>query len=421
MRVRSHKIETQTASRRCQQRLSPTLRSVTVAGLLAGLLTAGMITESSAQRTTARKPGKGIRIAFQPADQQHPTGSVSLTGLRPQVLQELKSQPKTTSEWQRLFAVSVFQADRKDLPPMLGNYRVIANTLQFTPRFQWQPGLRYRAVFKPRQLKSTTQTNPIVQDFQAPTAKPTPAAQITQVYPTSNQLPENQLKFYIHFSSPMSRGESYRNIRLLDSRGAAVEHPFLELPEELWDYSGTRFTLFFDPGRIKRGLKPRELFGPALLENQQYTLVIQRSWRDARGQALQTEFRKRFRVTAPDDTQPNPSRWKLNLPQAGSLHPLTVVFAEPLDHAMLERVLSVHTNSGRNISGEIGIAKNEPQWSLTPQTAWKPGVYELVIDTTLEDRAGNSIARPFEVDRLRRVGRTIRTRTVARSFVIPPN
>ncbi|MEO1994166.1 MAG: Ig-like domain-containing protein, partial [Planctomycetaceae bacterium] len=208
--------------------------------------------------------------------------------------------------------------------------------------------------------------------------------------------------------------------RLLDSRGATVEHPFLELAEELWDYSGTRFTIFFDPGRIKRGLKPRELFGPALLENHQYTLVISQNWRDARGQPLRSEHRKRFRVTAPDDKQPNPRRWKLKLPPAGSLQPLTVVFDEPLDQAMLERVLRVHTRSGRNIAGEINIQNHETEWLLAPRTAWQPGVYELVIDTDLEDRAGNSIARPFEVDRLRRVQQTIKTRTVSRSFVIPP-
>ena len=34
--------------------------------------------------------------------------------------------------------------------------------------------------------------------------------------------------------------------------------------------------MFFDPGRIKRGLKPREQFGPALQEGKSYVLVIDR-------------------------------------------------------------------------------------------------------------------------------------------------
>ena len=98
-------------------------------------------------------------------------------------------------------------------------------------------------------------------------AKPkTEPTVVTQVYPTSDKLPENQLKFYLHFSAPMSRGDSYKHIQLLDEKGKAVELPFLELDEELWDPAGKRFTLFFDPGRIKRGLKPREEVGNEIRE-----------------------------------------------------------------------------------------------------------------------------------------------------------
>ena len=75
-----------------------------------------------------------------------------------------------------------------------------------------------------------------------------------QVYPSADRLPENQLKFYLHFSAPMSQGDCYRHIKLLDARGKAVDLPFLELDQELWDPTGTRFTLFFDPWRIKRAI-----------------------------------------------------------------------------------------------------------------------------------------------------------------------
>src|SRR5262249_5583071 len=155
------------------------------------------------------------------------------------------------------------------------------------------------------------------------------------VYPTRDRLPENQLKFYLHFSAPMSRGEAYDRVRLLDDKGKLVEKPFLELAEELWDDSGTRFTLFFDPGRIKRGLKPREIYGPALEEGKSYTFVVDRGWPDAEGNPLKAEFRKSFRVGPPDDTQPDVANWKLTPPSPGTDAPLTVTFPEPLDHAML--------------------------------------------------------------------------------------
>ena len=35
-----------------------------------------------------------------------------------------------------------------------------------------------------------------------------------RIYPSMNVLPENQLKFYIHFSSAMARGFAYDHISL---------------------------------------------------------------------------------------------------------------------------------------------------------------------------------------------------------------
>src|SRR5205823_5383949 len=107
------------------------------------------------------------------------------------------------------------------------------------------------------------------------TVKPAgPPAAVAQVYPTADELPENLLKFYLHFTGPMRRGEAYDHLRLLDAQGKVVERSFLELGEELWDGSGRRFTLVIDPGRIKRGLKPREDLGPVLEAGKSYTLVI---------------------------------------------------------------------------------------------------------------------------------------------------
>src|SRR5260370_1316673 len=79
---------------------------------------------------------------------------------------------------------------------------------------------------------------------------------------TGERWPENDLKFYIHFSAPMSRGDSYKRIKLPDEKGKALDMPFLELDQDLWDSAAQRLTVFCDPGRIKRGLKPREEFGP---------------------------------------------------------------------------------------------------------------------------------------------------------------
>ena len=78
------------------------------------------------------------------------------------------------------------------------------------------------------------------------------------VWPSRELLPENLLRFYVSFSAPMSRGEAYRRIKLIDaSTGKLVDAPFLELDEETlvtrWD---TVYTIV-RPRSNKRGLRPR--------------------------------------------------------------------------------------------------------------------------------------------------------------------
>src|SRR5438128_8167014 len=114
----------------------------------------------------------------------------------------------------------------------------------------------------------------------------------------------------------MASGGAYRHVHLLNAKGKEVEAPFLELDEELWSPDFRRFTLYFDPGRIKRGLKPREDVGPVLEEGKSYTLLIDRDWNDAQGNPLRESFRKTFTVGPPDDEAIDPQKWKIYAPRA---------------------------------------------------------------------------------------------------------
>ena len=183
---------------------------------------------------------------------------------------------------------------------MLGSYAVERGALVFRPRFP--VSARVRAVFR------APGAAPVEAVFDA--AKPAAAApaQVLNVYPSTDLLPDNQLKFYLHFSAPMSRGEAWRRIHLLDETGKAVELPFLEVDQELWDREYRRLTVLFDPGRIKRGLLPLNEVGPAIEDGKRYTLVIDREWQDARGVALREEFRKQFRVGPAARTPPGERR-----------------------------------------------------------------------------------------------------------------
>jgi len=296
---------------------------------------------------------------------------------------------------QRLLQVRVADAPG-EFPAVLGKISARDGELLFTPRYPFQPGLKYRATFDPAILGMSRPQ--LITDFTIPAPSTPPVARVLAIYPSSNQLPENLLKFYIHFSAPMSRGEAYERISLLDENGKLVARPFLELTEELWNPEMTRFTLFFEPGRIKQGLVPREELGPSLTIGHSYTLLVDGAWRDGENRPLIESAKKTFRIVPPDHTQPDPARWEINSPRSGSKEQLSIHFDKPLDHAMLGRVLSVRDASGRELLGTISIDEQEQRWSFTPALPWQRGRYVVVVDSILEDVAGNSIDRPFEVD-----------------------
>jgi hypothetical protein len=203
----------------------------------------------------------------------------------------------------------------------------------------------------------------------------------------------------------MQRGEAWRRVHLYDADGKLVELPFLELQQELWDPDYQRLTVLFDPGRIKRGLLPLAESGPAIEEGKEYSLVIDRTWKDATGTPLSEGFRKTFRVAAADRTPPETRDWRLTAPAAGSSTPLVLDFSKPLDYALLQHLIEVVDSAGRSIAGSIAVARDETRWAFTPSVPWRPGEYKVRVDTSLEDLAGNRIGRPFDVDTFERVER----------------
>ena len=261
---------------------------------------------------------------------------VDVSGVDAALIAALAAPKLTTSQWSSFFSVRVSDHAKSadpDTPPLWGSYELKGELIRFVPRFPPDPGVRYLAEFDPAKLpqlakeldpsrvvgEPTASEERVTAEFliDKPPAKAT--TKITAVYPSGATLPENLLRFYIHFSAPMSRGGAYRHLKLIEVKtGKTVQAPFLELEEELWSPDGTRFTLFFDPGRVKRGLAPRELFGPVLEAGKSYCLIIARDWTDAAGNVLKSEFRRTFRAGAADETMPDPKKWSVKPPQGGS-------------------------------------------------------------------------------------------------------
>ena len=231
-------------------------------------------------------------------------------------------------------------------------------------------------------------------------AKPTlgPSTELTQVYPSAGEVPENLLKFYLQFSAPMSRGHIYDHIHLRDEQGRDVELPFLEIDEELWDPAMTRLTLFIDPGRIKREVKPLEDIGPALQAGRKFTLVVDAEWQDANGRPLARKHERTFRVTPPDRTAISLANWKVAPPAAGTAAPLRIEFGEPLDHALAKRLLRVLRPNGKPIAGAVKLSDHDRAWSFVPEEPWTAGTWQVEVPAILEDLAGNNVGKAFEVE-----------------------
>ena len=204
----------------------------------------------------------------------------------------------------------------------------------------------------------------------------------------------------------MSRAPAHDHVRLLDESGREVPDAFLVLDVELWNPEYTRCTLFFDPGRVKRGILPNEQLGRAIRAGRTYTIEIDGRWPDARGQPLAAPFRHPFRVGSADLGAIRLSEWRIDAPPAGSRDPLIVTFPRPLDHGLLERALTVNGEGGAAVPGDAAIGPAETTWRFTPRDAWRSGAYAIVALGELETPAGNRINQPFDVDRFDRVDRS---------------
>ena len=371
-----------------------------VAALAAALALAAACSQPSGQVAVAGGEPR-IRLNTAPSGQR----TVAVEGLPAADLAQLERSPPARDEWQALLRVQVARSGPApaELPPVLGTYAVHGAALRFTPQFPFDPGQRYEVVLDPAALPSARRGSapfplrPISTTVEVPAPDAAPSTRVVAVYPSALEVPENHLRLYIAFSAPMGLGSGAAHIRLLDEHGRPLADPFLPLEVDLWNEDRTRFTVLYDPGRVKRGILPNAELGRPLAADRTYTLEIDAGWRDAGGQPLVAPFRREFRVGPPRMRALDPADWRLEVPARGTREPLAVLFPAPLDYGLLQRALRVETAGGRPLAGEIRVERAETRWAFTPRAPWQPGGYRLAAAATLEDVAGNRIGRPFEV------------------------
>lgn len=331
---------------------------------------------------------------------------VSVAGLSSSEARALAAAGFDRARWQQLLAVRVDGAGI-DAPAMTGVYAVTDTTLTFTPAFPLDPGRRYVVTLDPRALVPARSDAPITSTVSLPASMRTPTTTVTRVWPSADVMPENLLRMYLEFSAPMAREHGRDFLTLVDDRGAEVKDAFLALDVDFWSPDGRRYTVFLDPGRVKRGILPNDQFGRALKPGHRFTLVVNPKWRDEHGQPLAAAFTHEFGVGAADMAPIVPQQWTIGSPAAGTRDPLVVTFRKPLDHGLLNRALGIARSGNADpLAGTVEIGPGETSWRFTPSAPWTAGQYDLVVLSILEDPMGNKIGRPFDIDRFTDIDKT---------------
>jgi hypothetical protein len=299
-----------------------------------------------------------------------------------------------------IFRVSVVQepsAESEHLPDVSGRYVFLEEEIHFVPAFPFERDVRYRATFDLSGLASCAAEEPVTLDFAIPSeVECTPPAAVTEVYPSGDVLPENLLRFYVHFSSSMQRGRALEQISLLDSDGQPLTDALYRPPVELWDRTMRRLTVLLDPGRLKRWVGPNAALGPPLKAGQQYILEVGSGMIDQHGRPLGQPYRKHFLAGNPVREPIAVKDWRLHRPATGSQQALALTFSRPLDRALALEAIRIESEDGSVIEGQVAVDRCETRWHLTPASPWRAGVYRVRVDSRMEDVCGNTPASAFD-------------------------
>ena len=303
---------------------------------------------------------------------------------------DISAIPNLDAERSRYEYLSVFvknEAEEYNSNPVQGLHKVEDGYLVFSPYFPFERGMTYVV----RTKSSDTDDSYSYQSFQVGKMPPMDEAKVVSIYPSANELPENLLRFYIYFNTPMKKGQMLKHIKLVDENGNMDNHAFMEFKQELWSADGKRLTLLFDPGRIKRGVSTNRELGPALIERNIYQLTISGSWQDVHGQALSVETTKEF-VVGPAYRQPLEMKdLVIRKPEADSDGSLIILFDRIMDHALIQSMIQIEDENNERIPGHWGTLEEEKMIQFIPKEPWKKGTYRIIVDSRMEDVAANNI------------------------------
>ena len=263
--------------------------------------------------------------------------------------------------------------------------------------FPLDPGRQYHVTFAPPGAAPLTATVGL------PATHTTPTTVVAQVFPSGEVIPENQLRLYIHFSAPMGMKGGLDYVHLLDEQGKEVIDPFLPLDAEFWNDDRTRYTVFFDPGRQKRGIPVDRRDGP--IADRRQVLHAGRRQGVARRQRPTAEGNLQAHVQGRPARRAAARSHGVADPGAAVRHARAAASSRFPSRSIMACCCArsaCRAPTARAIGGDISVGTGELTWSFTPREFWKAGTHHLVAFGMLEDLAGNRIGRAFEVDQFDR-------------------
>ncbi|WP_051563761.1 hypothetical protein [Enterovibrio calviensis] len=269
--------------------------------------------------------------------------------------------------------------------PIAGKYRVDENKVIFDPAFDFVKGQNYTISIREQGADKQDLQGFFIEPDQALTAP-----KVTQIYPSSVEIPENTLRFYVQFSAPMQPHVAIRFIKLVDENGTEDDAAFMSFKQELWSEDRTRLTLLMDPGRIKRGVAQNLALGPALLEGKRYSIVIHEGWPTANNGLSTQRYEKTFLVDKALRHLPSTNSWQIKAPKNQTRMPISITFDRQFDRHLLNKAINIFDVTGQAVAGDISVDEGETRWMFTPNQAWQTSSIRINVDAQLEDVAGNN-------------------------------
>lgn len=219
---------------------------------------------------------------------------------------------------------------------------------------------------------------------------------IVTVYPTTDSIPVNILRFYIRFSQPMQEVGILKHVQLKDSESVNITGVFFDNDYELWNKDRTEVTLIVDPGRVKTGLLAHNKMGWAFDEWKTYTLTIDSLLIDFNDRHLSKTYRKKIVAIPANSVAPDINNWQISIPTKNTQDTLMLDFTTPIDHISASTFIRVKDAEGHIVKGDVSLGEKERTWLFKPSLKWKQGNYTIEINSDLEDIVANSLRGVFD-------------------------